>query len=126
MLNETKSKNNQELDYQIVLSYKVSHNHQLKTFLIECREKLNECIDIIWNNIEWTKKELPKLPKSNEFKRNLRNKLLENWNYASHYIDGIIKTAYSILGSWSSNYKNGYRTKTKPIVKRPLLELKQL
>ncbi|XRO77641.1 hypothetical protein ACO3VM_03690 [Methanocaldococcus sp. 10A] len=59
MLKETKPKNDQELDYQIVLSYKVSHNYQLKTFLIECREKLNECIDIIWNNIEWTKKDKP-------------------------------------------------------------------
>ncbi|XRO77901.1 RNA-guided endonuclease TnpB family protein (plasmid) [Methanocaldococcus sp. 10A] len=124
MLKETKTKNNQELNYQIVLSYKVSHNYQLKTFLTECREKLNECIDIIWNNIEWTKKDKPKLPKSNEFKRNLRNKLLKNWNYASHYIDGIIKTAYSILNSWSSNYKNGYRTKSKPIVKRLFVRVK--
>ncbi|XRO76201.1 RNA-guided endonuclease TnpB family protein [Methanocaldococcus sp. 10A] len=124
MANETKSKNDQELNYQIVLSYKVSHNYQLKTFLTEYRDKLNECIDIIWNNIEWTKKDKPKLPKSNEFKRNLRNKLLENWDYASHYIDGIIKTAYSILNSWSSNYKNGYRTKTKPIVKRLFVRVK--
>ncbi|XRO77894.1 RNA-guided endonuclease TnpB family protein (plasmid) [Methanocaldococcus sp. 10A] len=124
MLKETKPKNDQKLDYQIVLSYKVSHNYQLKTFLIECREKLNECIDIIWNNIEWTKKDKPKLPKSNEFKRNLRNKLLKNWNYASHYIDGIIKTAYSILNSWVSNYKNGYRTKSKPIVKRLFVRVK--
>ncbi|XRO75901.1 RNA-guided endonuclease TnpB family protein [Methanocaldococcus sp. 28A] len=124
MPNETKSKNNQELLYQIVLSYKVSHNYPLKTFLIECKDKLNECIDIIWNNIEWTKKDKPKLPKSNEFKRNLRNKLLENWNYVSQYIDGIIKTAYSILGSWASNYKKGYRTKSKPIVKRLFVRVK--
>ncbi|XRO77569.1 RNA-guided endonuclease TnpB family protein [Methanocaldococcus sp. 10A] len=124
MKKETKPKNDQELDYQIVLSYKVSHNYQLKTFLIECREKLNECIDIIWNNIEWPKKDKPKLPKSNEFKRNLRNKLLENWNYATHYIDGIIKTAYSILNSWVSNYKRGYRRKSKPIVKRLFVKVK--
>ncbi|XRO75276.1 RNA-guided endonuclease TnpB family protein [Methanocaldococcus sp. 28A] len=124
MPNEIKLKNDQELDYQIVLSYKVSHNYPLNTFLTECRNKLNECIDIIWNNIEWTKKDKPKLPKSNEFKRNLRNKLLENWNYASHYIDGVIKTAYSILGSWASNYKKGYRTKTKPIVKRLFVRVK--
>ncbi|XRP97413.1 RNA-guided endonuclease TnpB family protein [Methanocaldococcus sp. 16A] len=124
MSNEAKSKNNQELSYQIVLSYKISHYYPLKTFLTECKDKLNECIDIIWNNIEWTKKERPKLPKSNEFKRNLRNKLLKNWNYASHYIDGIIKTAYSILNSWASNYKKGYRTKSKPIVKRPFVRVK--
>ena len=124
MPNERKSKNNQELSYQIVLSYKVSHNYPIKTFLIECRDKLNECISIIWNNIEYLKEKKPKLPKSNEFKRDLRNKLLENWDYASHYIDGIIKTAYSILESWSSNYKKGYRTKTKPIVKRLFVRVK--
>ena len=107
MPNKTKSKNRQESSYQIVLSYKVSHNHPINTFLIECRDKLNECIGIIWNNIEYLKEKKPKLPKSNEFKRDLRSKLLEDWDYASHYIDGIIKTAYSILESWSSNYKKG-------------------
>ncbi|ADC69762.1 transposase, IS605 OrfB family [Methanocaldococcus sp. FS406-22] len=124
MPNKTKSKDNQELSYQIVLSYKVSHNHPIKTFLIECRDKLNTAISIIWNNIEYSKENKPKLPKSKEFKRELRNKLLEDWNYASHYIDGIIKTAYSILESWASNYKRGYRTKTKPIVKRLFVRVK--
>jgi len=124
MSNKTKSKNNQELTYQVVLSYKVSHNYPLKTFLTECKDKLNISIDIIWNNIEYTKKGYPKLPKSNEFKRNLRNKLLENWNYASHYIDGVIKTAYSVLESWLSNYKRGYRTKTKPKVERLFVRVK--
>ncbi|AEF96646.1 RNA-guided endonuclease TnpB family protein [Methanotorris igneus] len=124
MPNKTKPKETQELSYQVVLSYKVSHNYPLKTFLIECKDKLNECIDMIWNNIEYTKKDKPKLPKSNEFKRNLRNKLLENWSYASHYIDGIIKTSYSILQSWASNYKRGYRTKTKPVVERLFVRVK--
>ena len=123
MPNKTKSKNSQ-LSYQIVLSYKVSHNHPIKTFLIECRDKLNTAISIIWDNIEYPKENKPKLPKSNEFKRELRNKLLKDWNYASHYIDGIIKTAYSILESWASNYKRGYRTKTKPIVKRLFVRVK--
>ena len=124
MSNKTKSKDNQELSYQVVLSYKVSHNYPLKTFLTECKDKLNISIDIIWNSIEWSKKSKAKLPKSNEFKRNLRNKLLENWSYASHYIDGIIKTAYSILESWVSNYKRGYRTKTKPKVERLFVRVK--
>ncbi len=124
MSNKTKSKNNQELTYQVVLSYKVSYNYPLKTFLTECKDKLNISIDIIWNNIEYTKKGYPKLPKSNEFKRNLRNKLLENWNYAPHYIDGVIKTAYSVLESWLSNYKRGYRTKTKPKVERLFVRVK--
>lgn len=124
MSNKTKLKDNKELLYQVVLSYKVSHNYPLKAFLIECKNKLNECIDMIWNNIKYTKKDNPKLPKSNEFKRELRNKLLENWNYASHYIDGIIKTSYSILQSWASNYKRGYRTKTKPIAKRLFVRVK--
>ncbi len=121
---KNKSKTHENSSYKIVLSYKVRHNYPIKNFLIDCKNKLNECISIIWDTIQWSKKGLPKLPKSKEFKRELRNKLLQNWDYASHYIDGIIKTAYSILQSWASNYKKGYRTKTKPVVKRLFVRVK--
>ena len=65
---------------------------------------------MIWDGIEWKKKKnrpIPITPKSKEFKRTLRNQLLKDWNYASHYVDSAIKTAYSILNSWRRNYIKG-------------------
>jgi len=52
---------------------------------------------------------IPVIPKTKKFKRQLRNELLENWEYASHYVDSAIKVAYSILRSWKRNYVKGRR-----------------
>ncbi|MBS7287389.1 MAG: hypothetical protein KIH01_01210 [Candidatus Freyarchaeota archaeon] len=38
---------------------------------------------------------IPIIPKSSEFKRNLRNSLLRNWDFCAHYADSAIKQAYS-------------------------------
>ncbi|MBS7287465.1 MAG: hypothetical protein KIH01_01615 [Candidatus Freyarchaeota archaeon] len=40
---------------------------------------------------------IPIIPKSSEFKRNLRDSLLRNWVFCAHYVDSAIKQAYSIL-----------------------------
>lgn len=85
-----------------ILSYKMKHNYDVKEFLNSYRYLLQRAIDTIWDNIEWRKKGkrlIPIIPKSREFRRNLRNKLLKDWSYASHYVDSAIKTAYSILNS---------------------------
>jgi len=47
------------------------------------------------------------VPKFREFKRNLRNFLLEKWSYAAHYVDSAIKVAYPIINSWKRNYLKG-------------------
>jgi len=67
---------------------------------------------------------IPFFPSSNEFKRDLRNELLKDWNYAAHYVDSAIRTAYSILGSWRQNYLEGLRRKRRPIVKREFVRVK--
>ncbi|MBS7288782.1 MAG: transposase, partial [Candidatus Freyarchaeota archaeon] len=74
------------------------------------RWMLQRAIDGIWENITWKEKVIkrrrliPIIPKSNEFKRNLRNSLLRNWNFCAHYVDSAIKQAYSILKSWRRNF----------------------
>ena len=116
----------QKSPYQI-LSYKLKHNYDIKDFLNDYRDLLQKAIDIIWDGIDWIERKqknyysikqgrrkikkyyyvrrlIPLIPKSREFKRDLRNILLENWDYASHYVDSAIKTAYSILKSWRRNY----------------------
>jgi len=117
----------QRNSYRIV-SYKVKHGYDISEFLSSYRYLLQRAIDIIWDNIEWKKKRnrlIPIIPKSKEFKRTLRNQLLKDWNYASHYADSAIKTAYSILNSWRRNYIKGKRSKNKPVVKRKFVRVKE-
>ncbi|RLE73519.1 MAG: transposase [Thermoprotei archaeon] len=69
------------------------------------------------------KRLIPVIPKSREFKRNLRNEL--DWCYAAHYVDSAIKTAYSILNSWRRNYLKGRRKRNKPRIKRKFARIKE-
>jgi len=133
--------------YRIV-SYKIKHNYDVSDFLLSYRSLLQKAIDIIWSNIKWVEKGekkyyvvehgrrkikryyhvkrlIPVIPKTKEFKRQLRNELLENWEYASHYVDSAIKVAYSILGSWRRNYVKGRRGRKKPVVKRLFVRIKK-
>jgi len=112
----------------VILSYKIKHSYNVKGFLSSYRYLLQKAIDIIWDNIERREKGkrlIPIIPKSKEFKRALRNRLLKDWNYASHYVDSAIKTAYSILNSWRRNYIKGRRSRNKPIVKRKFVRVKE-
>ena len=114
----------------VILSYKIKHDYDIGESLKSYKYLLQKAIDIIWDNIEWVEKKqrkyylirsgkrserkyyhvkrlIPIIPKSREFKRSLRNSLLKDWKYASHYVDSAIKTAYSILNSWRRNYIRG-------------------
>ncbi|MCD6464884.1 transposase [Candidatus Bathyarchaeota archaeon] len=131
-----------------ILSYKIKHGYNVEDFLNNYRYLLQKAINIIWENIEWierkqrnyylirngkrfkrkyyhVKRLIPIIPKSREFKRNLRNSLLKDWKYASHYVDSAIKVAYSIINSWKRNYLKGKRGKNKPIVKRKFVRVKE-
>lgn len=112
----------------VILSYKIKHDYDVKEFLSSYRCLLQRAIDEIWDKIEWKRKGkrlIPTIPKSRDFKRNLRNKLLKDWSYASHYVDSAIKTAYSILNSWRKNYLRGKRGRNKPTVKRKFVRVKE-
>ncbi len=129
---------------KIVLTYKMMHDWNVGELLIEYQKLLQRAIDEIWANTTWKEKKvkhryligeekykyytttrlIPYFPKSNEFKRELRNELLKDWPFARHYIDSAIKTAYSILESWRQNYLKGRRKKRKPVVKRKFVRVK--
>jgi len=111
-----------------IISYKIKHNYNIKEFLINYNSLLQKTIDIIWSNITWNKRNkrlLPRLPNTKEFKKKLRDSLLENWSYASHYVDSSIKVAYSILKSWKRNYIKGKRKREKPIVRKLFVRVKE-
>jgi len=129
---------------KIVLTYRMNHNWNVQELLTEYQKLLQRAIDEIWENTEWkeklvkhryrieegkykhyeTTRLVPYFPKTNEFKRELRNKLLQNWVFAKHYVDSAIKTAYSILESWRKNYLKGRRKRKKPVVKRKFVRVK--
>ena len=84
---------------------------------------LPEAIDIIWENIELkykftridkrkrkqatissSKFKVPELPKSKSFKKRLRDELLLDCPYGKHWVDAVIRTAYSIMKSCKKRY----------------------
>jgi putative transposase len=98
---------------------------------------LQRAIDIIWENIEWRyrfprierrkrkqvvitpyKLKVPELPKDKSFKKKLRDELLLDCPYARHWVDAVIRTAYSIMESWRKRYLKGRARKVKPRVRR--------
>jgi len=48
-----------------------------------------------------------------------------DWDYAAHWVDSAIKTAYSILKSWRKNYLKGDRRRRRPTAKRLFARAKQ-
>jgi len=131
-----------------IVSYKVKHNYDIDDLLLSYRSLLQRAINIIWEDIKWVEKWEKKyyeveskrkktrrychvkrvvsvIPKTREFKNWLRNELLKDWVYASHYVDSAIKVAYSILKSWKRNYIKGERKRKKPTVKRLFVRVKE-
>jgi putative transposase len=62
---------------------------------------------------------------SGEYRRALRDSLLEDWSHAAHWVDSAIKTAYSILKSWRKNYLKGDRKRRRPVARRLFARAKQ-
>ena len=91
---------------------------------------LQKAIDIIWDNITWrydlksyrkrryAKVKVPVIPKNAKFKRELRDVLMKDNPYARHWVDAIIRTAYSIMRSWRKRYVKGKAKKCKPRIRR--------
>ena len=117
-----------------IKTYTLNHNVDVSQFLYSIQSVQNSMISNIWSTIVWTEKLiknskqvriLPKFVNNKVFKKYLRDKYLVNWQYSNHWVDSSIKVAYSILKSWKSNYINGDRKATKPVVKRLFVRVKQ-
>ncbi len=135
-----------------VLSYSVRHGYDVKDLLSSYAGLLQRAIDIIWDNIKWverrqknfymvedsgrrvfkpyyTKRQIPVIPKSSAFKKNLRDTLIRDWastGYAAHYVDTAIAIAYSIIKSWRKNYMKGLRRRKKPVIKRRFVRIDKM
>jgi hypothetical protein len=95
----------------VLKSYSLKHEHgdELFPLLKAYRDAVNSVLEELWNSIEWKKrkvngkKQWRLLPKykvdihSREYKKKLRDNLLEDWPYAAHWVDSAIKTAFQYL-----------------------------
>jgi len=103
-------------------TYTVRHGadpEALLPLLQAYRDAVNRVLEELWGQVEWGQRSIPGkkqyrlLPKfkadvhSNEYRRQLRNRILAEWPYAAHWADSAIKTAYSIFKSWRKNYAKG-------------------
>jgi len=104
-------------------------DNRVKALISWYTDELQKAIDIIWSNITWrydfkgyrrghAKVKIPVIPKSNEFKKKLREELMKDNPYASHWVDAVIRTAYSIIDSWRKRYVKGKAKKAKPRIKK--------
>jgi len=123
----------------VLRSYSLQHEcgEELEPLLREYRDVVNRVLEELWGNTEWEKRKVKGkkqwrlLPKykvdihSKEYKKKLRESLLEDWDYAAHWVDSAIKTAYSILKSWRKNYVKGERKRRRPTAKRLFARAKQ-
>jgi Probable transposase. len=123
----------------VLRSYTLQHEcgEELFPLLKAYRDAVNRVLEELWNSIEWEKRKvngkkqwrlLPKYKvdvKSKEYKKKLRESLLQGWPYATHWVDSAIKTAYSILKSWRKNYVKGERKRRRPTARRLFVRAKQ-
>jgi putative transposase len=123
----------------VLRSYSLQHEcgEELEPLLLAYRDAVNKILEELWNNIEWKKRKIPRkkqwrlLPKykvdihSKEYKKKLRESLIEDWDYAAHWVDSAIKTAYSIFKSWRKNYVKGERKRRRPTARRLFVRAKQ-
>ena len=86
----------------LVKAYSIPHSLDVKDFIDSYMNLLNNVLDNIWCAIEWKRKGkrlIPTIRKDNVFRKELRDKYVEDWVYCKHYVDSAIKQAYSMLDS---------------------------
>jgi len=125
--------------FSVLRSYSLKHElgDELLPLLLAHRDVVNRILEELWSHIEWKKRKLPGkkqwrlLPKykvdvkSKEYKKKLRESLLQEWPFATHWVDSAIKTAYSIFKTWRKNYVKGERKRRRPTAKRLFARAKQ-
>jgi len=61
---------------------------------------------------------IPIVPRDRVFKKRLRDMLMKDNPYAAHWVDSVIRTAYSIMENWRKRYLKGRARKVKPRIRR--------
>ena len=102
-----------------IKTYTLKHDKgdEVLPLLIAYRKVLNSMLEDIWGTVTWRevkiggKKQLrlfPRYRKDKAFRKSLRDKYLEGWTFAAHWVDSALATAFSIMKSWRKNYNRGF------------------
>jgi len=122
---------------ELVRSYSVPiRDDRVRGLITWYVKALQNAIDMIWDNIEWKysfpkivrkgkklvvitglKVRIPIIPRDRAFKKRLREELMKDNPYAAHWVDAVIRTAYSIMKNWR-RYLRGRARKVKPRIRR--------
>lgn len=127
-----------------IKTYSIAHNLHLADLFSAYKALLNHHITAIWDRITWETKSIrkkqsklwkhlpykqkriiPNMPDKRELDKELRANYVAAWDFSTHWVNSAMDTAWSILHSWYSNYKNGHRKRTKPVAKREFMRIKQ-
>jgi len=123
---------------ELVRSYSVPiRDDRVRRLITWYVKALRNAIDMIWDSIEWRysfpkivrkgkklvvirglKVRIPIIPRDRVFKKSLRDELMKGNLYAAHWVDAVIRTAYSIMESWRKRYLRGRARKVKPRIRR--------
>ena len=123
---------------ELVRSYSVPiRDDRVRGLITWYVKALQSAIDMIWDNIEWRysfpkivrkgkklvvirglKVRIPIIPGDRVFKKRLRDELMKDNPYAAHWVDAVIRTAYSIMENWRKRYLKGRARKVKPRIRR--------
>jgi len=112
-----------------IRTYTLKHDRgdEVLPLLIAYRKVLDSMLDDIWGTVTWKavkipgKKQFrlfPRYRKDKAFRKSLRDKYLEGWAFAAHWVDSALATAFSIMKSWRKNYNKGYRKRRRPVARR--------
>jgi transposase, IS605 OrfB family, central region len=112
----------------LVKAYSINHGLNVKDFVDDYMVLLKKVLNDLWHAIGWKKKGkrlVPFIKKDRVFRKELRDKYVNEWTYSKHYVDSAIKQTYSILESWRKRYLRGKAGKEEPTLKRRFIRIKE-
>ena len=86
-------------------------------------EVKQKALEMVMAYVSYDSKGKARLRLKAEERRRIRNRLLEGWPYASHYVDSAINSVIGLVKGWIKLYNRG-RAKRKPEITRRTVYIK--
>ena len=86
-------------------------------------EVKRKALELVMGHVSYSSKGKARLRLKAEERRRVRNQLLEDWPYASHYVDSAINSVIGLVKGWIKLYNKG-KAKKKPEITRRIVYIK--
>ena len=80
-------------------------------------------LDEVFKHVKFSRSGKTHLKFSRSKRKELRDKLIENWKYAKHYVDSAINSVIGSVKGWISLYNRG-KAKSKPEITKKTVYIK--